>query len=41
MFAKITPLDRLSKDDEGKRASAFLSFSYDGLIGWDSRLVRR
>lgn len=41
VFAKITPLGRLSKDDEGKRASAFLSFSYDGLIGWDSQLIRR
>ncbi|MBZ0164823.1 MAG: hypothetical protein K8H74_19190 [Notoacmeibacter sp.] len=41
VFAKITPLDRLSKDDEGKRISAFISFSYDGLIGWDPRLVRR
>jgi tetratricopeptide (TPR) repeat protein len=41
LFAKITPLERLSKDDEGKRISAFLSFSYDGLIGWNPRLVRR
>ncbi|MBB4120744.1 hypothetical protein [Martelella radicis] len=41
LFAKITPLDRLSKDDEGKRISAFISFSYDGLIGWDPKLVQR
>lgn len=40
LFAKITPLDRLSKDDEGKRISAFISFSYDGLIGWDPKLVQ-
>lgn len=41
VFAKITPLDRLSRDDDGKRVSAFISFSYDGLIGWDPKLVRR
>ncbi|MDO8605459.1 MAG: hypothetical protein Q7R40_02880 [Phaeospirillum sp.] len=41
LFAKIIPLERLSKDDEGKRISAFLSFSYDGLIGWDPRLIGR
>ena len=40
VLAKITPLDQLSKDDEGKRVSAFISFSYDGLIGWDPKLVR-
>ncbi|HLP68894.1 MAG TPA: hypothetical protein VK181_15370 [Rhizobium sp.] len=41
LLAKITPLERLSKDDEGKRISAFISFSYDGLIGWDPKLVPR
>lgn len=35
--AKITPLDRLAKDDEGAKASAYIAFSYDGLIGWDAK----
>ena len=39
IIARITPLDRLSKDDEGRRVSAFLSFSYDGIVGWDPLLV--
>lgn len=38
---RITPLDRLSKDDKGKEVSVFASFSYDGIIGWDPRLVPR
>ena len=38
IFLRITPLDRLSKDDEGKRVSVFASFSYDGIVGWDPRL---
>lgn len=36
---RITPLDRLSKDDEGKRVSVFVSFSYDGIVGWDPILA--
>lgn len=36
---RITPLDRLSKDDEGKRVASFVSFSYDGLVGWDPALI--
>jgi tetratricopeptide (TPR) repeat protein len=36
---RITPLDRLTKDDTGKRVSAYASFSYDGIVGWDPRLV--
>jgi hypothetical protein len=39
IMMRITPLDRLSKDDEGKRVSVFASFSYDGIVGWDPRLV--
>jgi len=35
VMARITPLDKLSRDDEGRRISALLSFSYDGLVGWD------
>ncbi|MBR1270612.1 hypothetical protein JQ629_24360 [Bradyrhizobium sp. AUGA SZCCT0222] len=41
LMVRITPLDKLSKDDEGKRISAFLSFSYDGLVGWDPMLAPR
>ena len=36
LSARITPLDRLAKDDEGAKASAFIAFSYDGIIGWDA-----
>ena len=36
---RLTPLDKLTKDDEGKKVSAFVSFSYDGIIGWDPMLV--
>ena len=39
LTVRITPLDKLSKDDEGKRVSSFVSFSYDGLVGWDPGLV--
>lgn len=35
--ARITPLDRLAKNDEGAKASAYIAFSYDGLIGWDAK----
>jgi hypothetical protein len=36
LSARITPLDRLAKDDEGGKVSAFIAFSYDGIIGWDA-----
>jgi hypothetical protein len=39
IMMRITPLGRLSKDDEGKRVSAYASFSYDGIVGWDTRLA--
>ena len=35
----ITPLDRLVRDHVGRRVSAFLSFGYDGPVGWDARLA--
>jgi hypothetical protein len=38
LLVRITPLDRVTKDDEGKAASAFLSFTYDRLVGWDPRI---
>lgn len=36
LMAKITPLERLARDDEGAEITAYISFSYDGLIGWDA-----
>jgi tetratricopeptide (TPR) repeat protein len=39
VMVRITPLDRLSKEDEGEKVSAFVSFSYDGIVGWDPALV--
>lgn len=41
IMARITPLDKLSKDDEGRRVSALLSFAYDGLVGWDPLRVEK
>jgi hypothetical protein len=39
LTVRVTPLDRLSKDDEGKSVAAFVSFSYDGIVGWDPILA--
>ena len=39
IIARITPLAKLTKDDEGSRISAFVSFSYEGIVGWDVELV--
>lgn len=39
--ATIVPLDRLTRDDEGARVSAYISFSYDGLVGWDATVDRK
>jgi len=38
VMARITPLDRLSKEDEGRQVSAIVSFSYDCIVGWDAVL---
>ena len=38
LTVRFTPLDRVVKDDEGRRASVFISFGYDGPAGWDVRL---
>ncbi len=37
--ARFVPLDRIVKEDEGKRAAGWLSFSYDGPVGRDVQLV--
>jgi hypothetical protein len=39
VMVRITPLDLLSKEDEGKKISAFVSFAYDGMVGWAPALV--
>ena len=39
LMVRLTPLDKLSKEDEGKQVSAFISFSYDGIVGWDPALT--
>jgi hypothetical protein len=38
VMIRFTPLSRIVSDDEGKRGSVFVSFSYDGPIGWDIQL---
>ncbi|KYG06363.1 hypothetical protein BE21_35350 [Sorangium cellulosum] len=38
MVLRFTPQTRIVRDDVGRRASAFVSFGYDGPVGWDVRL---
>jgi hypothetical protein len=40
LSVKFVPFERIRKDDEGKRASMFLAFAYDGAIGYDAKLVK-
>ena len=35
---RFTPLTKIVKDDEGKRASLYVSFTYDGPVGWDAAI---
>lgn len=37
---RFSPLDKVHKDDEGRRASVYVSFGYDGIRGWDVRLTK-
>jgi hypothetical protein len=36
---RFTPLEKITRDDEGKRATVYVSFGYDGIVGWDPVLV--
>jgi hypothetical protein len=38
VLLRFTPLDKITKDDEGKKASVYVSFGYDGIRGWDPAL---
>jgi hypothetical protein len=36
----FTPLQMVTKDDEGGRASVIVSFGYDEIRGWDAQVLR-
>jgi hypothetical protein len=40
LSVRFIPFERIRKDDEGKRASMYLAFAYDGAIGYDAKLVK-
>ena len=40
LTVSITPLEAITKDDEGRRASCYISFSYDGVVGWNPILQK-
>lgn len=37
---KFVPFERIRRDDEGKRASLFVAFAYDGAVGYDAQLLK-
>src|SRR5206468_10142047 len=36
---RFTPLERITRDDQGKRVKVYASFGYDGIVGWDPLLL--
>lgn len=39
LIVRFTPLERINRDDEGKRASVLIACTYDGPVGYDVRLL--